>query len=266
MPRRLSLTHTLRKGQSRDWWFGGGHLYAVFLQPIYFGEARDNVVLGVLALGFEVDKQVADAIARVASCQVAFRYGQDVVVSTLLPHQQQELAAHTSLAPTRESLNSEEIKLGGEVFLATSLEMAPTVSQPVTLTVLKSYDAETRFLQKLNRLLLGVGMLAVLAGSWLIFLISDTFTRPLANLVSGVRALEKGDFAFPLQVRSRDELAELTTAFNKMRKSLQKSQQDLLRAERLATIGRMASTISHDLRHPLDDHPRLRGVPVGEQS
>ncbi len=36
-----------------------------------------------------------------------------------------------------------------------------------------------------------------------------------------------------------------------MRKSLQRSQQDLLRAERLATIGRMASTISHDLRHPL---------------
>ena len=36
-----------------------------------------------------------------------------------------------------------------------------------------------------------------------------------------------------------------------MRKSLQKSQQDLLHAERLATIGRMASTISHDLRHPL---------------
>jgi signal transduction histidine kinase len=36
-----------------------------------------------------------------------------------------------------------------------------------------------------------------------------------------------------------------------MRKTLQKSQQDLLHAERLATIGRMASSISHDLRHPL---------------
>ena len=100
--------------------------------------------------------------------------------------------------------------------------MAPAGNRPVTLTVLKSYDAETKFLQELNRLLLGVGLVAVLAGSWLIFLISDTFTRPLANLVSGVRALEKGDFAFPLQVRSRDELAELTTAFDKMRKNLAK--------------------------------------------
>ena len=248
---QASLMQTLQKGQSRDWWFGGGHLYAVFLQPIYFGESRDNVVLGVLAVGFEVDKHLAEVVARVASCQVAFRYGKEIVVSTLLPGQQQELAAHTNLMPARESLNSEEVELGGEVFLATSLELAPPVSRPVTLTVLKSYDAATLFLRKLNRVLLGVGLVAVLAGSWLIFLISDTFTRPLANLVSGVRALEKGDFAFPLQVRSRDEFAELTTAFDKMRKNLQKSQQDLLRADRLATIGRMASTISHDLRHHL---------------
>ena len=248
---QASLMQTLQKGQNRDWWFGGGHLYAVFLQPIYFGESRDNVVLGVLAVGFEVDKHLAEVVARVASCQVAFRYGKEIVVSTLLPDQQQELAAHTNLIPARESLNSEEIELGGEVFLATSLELAPTVSRPVTLTVLKSYDAATLFLRKLNRVLLGVGLVAVLAGSWLIFLISHTFTRPLANLVSGVRALEKGDFAFPLQVRSRDEFAELTTAFDKMRRNLQKSQQDLLHADRLATIGRMASTISHDLRHHL---------------
>ena len=248
---QASLTQTLQKEQNRGWWFGGGHLYAVFLQPIYFGASRDNNVLGVLAVGFEVDRHLADAVARVASCQVAFRYGKDIVVSTLLPNQQQDLTARESLKTTRESLPPEEIELGGKIFLVTSLELAPTESRPVTLTVLKCYDPETLFLQELNRLLLGVGLLAVLAGSWLIFLISHTFTRPLANLVSGVRALEKGDFAFPLHVRSQDELAELTTAFDRMRKSLQESQQDLLHAERLATIGRMASTISHDLRHPL---------------
>ncbi|HXW15164.1 MAG TPA: hypothetical protein VEN79_11700, partial [Terriglobia bacterium] len=147
---QASLIQTLQKGKSRDWWFGGGHLYAVFLQPIYFGEPRDNVVLGVLAVGFEVDKHLADVVARVATCQVAFRYGKEIVVSTLLPNQQQELAAHAILMPARESLNSEEIELGGEVFLATSLELAPTVSRPVTLTVLKSYDAATLFLRNLN--------------------------------------------------------------------------------------------------------------------
>ena len=66
-----------------------------------------------------------------------------------------------------------------------------------------------------------------------------------------MRALEKGDFAYPVADRSGDEVAELTAAFERMRASLQRTQQELLGAERLATIGRMASSISHDLRHPL---------------
>ena len=106
-------------------------------------------------------------------------------------------------------------------------------------------------MQSLNRLLLGIGLAAVLVGAGLVFLISHTFTRPLASLLSGVHALEKGDFNFPLQPQGNDELAELTRSFDHMRKGLQKSQQELLHAERLATIGRMASSISHDLRHPL---------------
>jgi signal transduction histidine kinase len=73
----------------------------------------------------------------------------------------------------------------------------------------------------------------------------------LSALVSGVRALEKGDFDYPLQARGRDEVAEVTTAFRRTRETLQNTQRKLLESERLATIGRMASSISHDLRHSL---------------
>jgi len=246
-----SLGHTLHGEQSRDWWFGGGHLYEVFLQPIYFGSPLDNNLLGVLAMGFEVDEHLAAVVAQIASSQVAFRYGKNIVVSTLSTNQKAELASHATRFTTPASLKSVEIQLGREHFLDTTLELAPKGSQPVSLTVLKSFDAATLFLEDLNRLLLAVGFVAVLAGTVLIFLISHTFTRPLANLVAGVHALGKGDFNFPLSVRGNDELAEVTDAFNGMRKSLQKSQQDLLHAERLATIGRTASSISHDLRHPL---------------
>ena len=223
----------------------------MFLQPIYFGSAADNNLLGVLAMGFEVDQHLAEVVAQIASSEVAFRYGENIVVGTLSTGQKAELASHAIRFTTPASLESEEIQLGSEHFLDTTLELAPKGSQPVSLTVLKSFDAATLFLQDLNRLLLGVGFLAVLAGTVLIFLISHTFTRPLANLVAGVHALGKGDFDYPLNVRSNDELAEVTHAFDGMRKSLQKTQRDLLHSERLATIGRTASSISHDLRHPL---------------
>jgi signal transduction histidine kinase len=91
----------------------------------------------------------------------------------------------------------------------------------------------------------------VVIGSTLVFFISHTFTRPLSNLLAGVRALERGDFSYELHVESLDEVGELSKAFDHMRESLLKSQQRLLESERLATIGRMASSISHDLRHSL---------------
>ncbi len=135
--------------------------------------------------------------------------------------------------------------------MGTSLELADSNSPSVRLTVLKSYDQATASLDDLNRLLLALGLAAVLVGSGLVFLISHTFTRPLGNLVAGVRALEKGDFHYALDPHGGDEVAEVTGAFNRMRTSLLKTQQELLDAERLATIGRMASSVSHDLRHSL---------------
>ena len=117
--------------------------------------------------------------------------------------------------------------------------------------MLGSYDQAAKFLDNLNRLLLLLGFTAVLVGSGLVFLTSHTFTRPLASLVDGVRALEHGDFHHPLDPRGSDEIAELTSAFDRMRSSLLTTQQALLESEQLATIGRMASSISHDLRHSL---------------
>ena len=69
--------------------------------------------------------------------------------------------------------------------------------------MLKSFDQATAFLSNLNELLLALGLTAVLAGSLLVFLISRTFTRPLENLVAGVRALEHGNFAYPLEAQRR---------------------------------------------------------------
>lgn len=245
------LERSLEQAESARWWFGGGHLYEVFLQPIYFGSAAENRLLGVLAVGYEIDRRVAEEVSRVSASEVAFRYGDSVVASTLTGDQEAELVRQLQKPSGRAALGSHEIQLGSERFLATSVELAAGTTPAVRLSVLKSYDQATAFLDKLNQLLLGLGLLAVLGGSALVFLISRTFTRPLENLVAGVRALEKGDFAYPLEARGSDEAAEVTGAFGRMRSSLQKTQHELLDAERLATVGRMAGSISHDLRHPL---------------
>ena len=246
-----ALAASLTQEGPEHWWFGGQHLYEVFLKPIYFGPAAENRSLGFLVIGYEIDDGVASQVSRIAASQVAFYYGDTIVRSTLPPAQEAELARQGSLPHSQTSSETEEVQLGDERFLGTSLELAQGKIPSVRLSVLKSYDQATAFLDSLNHLLLALGLVAVLGGSALVYFISHTFTRPLGSLVEGVRALEKGDFNYPLDPRGGDEVAELTGAFSRMRDSLLKTQQELLEAERLATIGRMASSISHDLRHSL---------------
>jgi len=245
------LKNSMGADQPSFWWYGAGRLYEVFLQPIYFGSPKDANALGVLGVGNEISDAVAMDISRIASSQVAFYYGNTLVVSTLQQEQEFDLGHFFANTSGLSSPDPREIQLGGEEFLATTVPLNPSIAPFVRLTVLKSFDKAAVFLDSLNRLLLALGVVAILAGSVLVLLISETYMKPLAKLVEGVRALEKGDFAYPVASRNGDEIAELTAAFERMRASLQRTQQELLGAEQLATIGRMASSISHDLRHPL---------------
>ncbi|HJT71067.1 MAG TPA: ATP-binding protein [Terriglobales bacterium] len=241
-----SLQSSLQR-QER-WWFGAQHLYEIFLKPIYFGPASADKLLGFLVIGREIDQHVATQIGRVASSKVAFYYGDKIVTSTLTLANQAELMS--AQLPVTDS-HPVSLKLGTERFMATTLDLPPRGNPTVRLAVLKSYDAATAFLQRINRLLLALGVLALLVGGALVFFISHTFTRPLSKLLAGVAALEHGDFNYELDAKGGDEVAELTRAFDRMRESLAKTQQNLIESERLATIGRMASSISHDLRHSL---------------
>lgn len=237
-------------GDASHWWLGEHHLYQTFIDPIYRGSRTEGTLLGFLVIGYEINDRLADEVSKVAGSQVAFSCGNDVIATTLPPDQAHGRSLQALIMGSVQE-EPRDIEIGKERFLATSIELSGSQTLPVRLSVLGSYDQATKFLDELNQYLLLLGFAAILVGSALVFFISHTFTRPLGNLVAGVRALEVGDFHHPLDRRGEDEVAELTRAFDRMRSSLLKSQRDLLESEQLATIGRMASSISHDLRHSL---------------
>lgn len=244
------LEESVARGGENHWWAADDHLYDAAVHPIYFGSEAHNDVLGLVAVGDEIDERVARELRQVSGSDVAFRYGSSIVRSTLPAAQQRQLEqAQLSFGPGLSSAT--ELQLGDERFLAITVRLSADPALPISLTVLKSLDQAMGFVRSLNRLLLILGLIAVLSGSALVFLISSTITLPLRNLVNGVRALGRGDYGYPLTLRSGDEVGELTTAFDQMRRRIQSAQHELLESERQATIGRMASSISHDLRHSL---------------
>jgi two-component system NtrC family sensor kinase len=93
--------------------------------------------------------------------------------------------------------------------------------------------------------------------------------RPVKELIDGTHRVADGDLDYRLPVRSEDELGDLAASFNKMtaevagvqakieaevrRKTaeLERVHKTLLSSEKMASIGKLAATVAHEINNPL---------------
>jgi len=117
-------------------------------------------------------------------------------------------------------------------------------------------------------------MLIVIVLSW-IFIVR-VVDRPIKELASATERLSKGDLGFQIDVRSQDEVGELARSFNAMSlqlraaneqivgwaktledrvdqktSELKKAHEHVLQVEKMATIGKMAAIVAHEINNPL---------------
>ena len=230
-------------------------IFEISTQPLYFGPKENGTVLGFVSVGYAIDEHVAQAVSEAAAAGVTFSVDGKVVVSTLSHDLQHQLVARGGELLQLPTQNR-KIKLGSVDYLAASERLTMSGGQQNSaqvpqIVVLKSFEGATQLVDRVNRWVLTLALLALIAGTGMLVSISRTLTRPIETLVGGTRARAQGNFDYRLSEDGAEEIRELSRAFERMRIQLQRTQRELLDSERLATIGRMASSISHDLRHYL---------------
>jgi len=101
---------------------------------------------------------------------------------------------------------------------------------------------EQRFLSHVNTSLIIAGVVGAAVAILLGLFLTRQFTKPIRALKKGAARIAKGDLAYRVDVKSRDEFGELANSFNSMAASLDGSEQ---------SRRRLFADIAHELRTPL---------------
>lgn len=232
-----------------------GRLFQLVLTPVYIDASQGSALAKVLVTGYLVNHLVAqrlkEATGGAQGSEFLFLSGSQIFASTLNDRATGVLRQELSLQNLPERISD-----GVTEYAFVRRDLIDLQGHPVgQLCILRSFDQVQKRVRSLQTLVAISWLGAVLIGLGLSYQLAKRIVQPLKILDMAAAEVGRQNYGFRVPVGfppfGDDELGRLGATFNSMCASIQSARQELIRQERISTIGRMASSIVHDLRNPL---------------
>ncbi len=219
-------------------------LFQVVVTPVYVQSSGGPALLNVLVAGFKVDERVAQSLKESTGGSEYIFVSQNRVVTSSLSQ-----AASAAVLP--ELLQSGAASENSD-YLALPSPLLDISGAPIgQLYILRSFGGARQRLAALRRQVFVLWLFALLAALAVTYLVARKIMRPVAELDRAAAEITRQNFDYHIDVTSQDELGRLAETFRSMCESIQQARHELIRQERIATIGQLSTSIVHDLRNPL---------------
>lgn len=230
--------------QAKGFFVENSVLHQVALTPIYTGAGKLN---GVLVAGFPVNDGVAQQLKEsTGRSEFIFAARGQVYASTMSDRLTGTVIRNLVRAP------SMLVSDGTHEYVPLARDLRNMEGKVVgKLYILRSFEDARESIAALRRRIFFIWEAAVVIGLMVTYLAAEWIVKPVKDLDKAASEVAMQNYDYRVAVDSDDELGRLAATFNKMCESLQSARAELIRRERIATIGRLASSIVHDLRNPL---------------
>lgn len=106
-------------------------------------------------------------------------------------------------------------------------------------------------LRQVRKVLILVTLLVSAGLIYLFLSLSRHLTTRVRALVDGSQAIAAGNLSWRIDTGGKDEIATVALAFNRMSEQLRTVIQSAVEAEKMAALGRFATSLAHEVRNPL---------------